>query len=170
MHGGVKMREPLYCHRAHPVLKKRKPSAERVIKSCILAFPSIWVGCNTVIWIGLAEKRLPPSFLSVIMFLLDILCILILCSYSSITHFLLTPWFFTPSMLSRMWVALAHLQSFIVLTCLTLYTLQVVSAPHSFFSLSSFISLCTSVCECTLLAHFSTLSSLVPCSLECKCP
>jgi hypothetical protein len=49
MHGGTKMREVLYCHRTHPVLKKIELSAERVMKSCILAFPSIWVGCNTIL-------------------------------------------------------------------------------------------------------------------------
>jgi hypothetical protein len=48
-YGGTKMREVLYYHRAHPALKKGNISAERAIKSCILAFPSLWVGCNAIL-------------------------------------------------------------------------------------------------------------------------
>jgi hypothetical protein len=41
------MREALYRHRADPVLKRGNVNA--VTKACILAFPSLWVGCNVLL-------------------------------------------------------------------------------------------------------------------------
>ena len=48
-YGGVKAREALYRHRARPALKEGNVRADIVVKACILAFPSIWVGCNAVL-------------------------------------------------------------------------------------------------------------------------
>jgi hypothetical protein len=47
-----------YSHdRAHDTIKQGNGGAERVIKMCILAFPSIWVSCNNHILNSLLLKE-----------------------------------------------------------------------------------------------------------------
>jgi len=43
----TRMKRVYRCYRAHAKFEQGIVSTEEVIKTCILAFPSLWVSCNT---------------------------------------------------------------------------------------------------------------------------
>jgi hypothetical protein len=43
------MRRVLSHHRVHSAFEEGHGSTERVIKTCIIAFPSLWVSCNAML-------------------------------------------------------------------------------------------------------------------------
>ena len=83
----------------------------------------------------------------------------------SLAHINSLFWLVFVSALSRMWVPLAGLHSFYVLTCLCFLALQDVSAPCLLtFSLCPNLSICLSFlgCECQLVCIFSTFLLVFP--------
>ena len=54
MCAGTKIRRVYRRHRTH--VKQDIVSTEAVINMCILAFPSLWVSCNTLLCIAAAER------------------------------------------------------------------------------------------------------------------
>jgi hypothetical protein len=101
------------------------------------------------------------------------LCSLV-CKWPSLAHFLLLSWLVPSSVLSRKWVPLPHLLSFIVLICPSLCTLQELSAPFSltfvhcpdFFPLSALSSWYVPL-GLTLPFSVLTWPSMHP--LDCMC-
>jgi len=86
------------------------------------------------------------------------------CECLLLTRIPSVSWLVHLSALSRMWVPLAHSDSFHVLTCLSICALQDVSAPCSLgFLLCPDLSIClhSSVCECPLLTQIPSMSWLV---------
>jgi len=131
----------LYHHRAHPALKNGNIGVERVIKACILAFPSIWVGCNAILWVTPFWKNIYhlvscqsiiilcfvshfPEFLFCTLipvthilskpwFFLSLPLCSSGCEWPSLTCFLSLPWLDMPSVLSRVWVPLVWVPLFV---------------------------------------------------------
>jgi len=79
------------------------------------------------------------------------------CECPLLTQIPSMSWLVCPSVLSRMWVPHAHLDSFCVLTCPSVCTLQFVSAPCSLRFLPCpdlSVHLCSSESECPSFVHF----------------
>jgi hypothetical protein len=88
----------------------------------------------------------------------DCECFLLTCSF-------LLSWFIPLSVLSSLWVPLAHSHSFAILTCPYLYTLQYVSAPHLFtflFYLDLSLHLSSPASKWPLLTHLLSMPWSVP--------
>jgi len=136
-------------HRAHSAFHGGSGTTERVIKMCIVAFPSIWVSCKTRVLNCLLLKEdcylvLGQSALAYCV----IMCrIFILLSRRSLSFGLLA----CLSLFAFQWVSaprsLARSLSFRVLTCPSFCALKFVSIPCSltFFPLD--VPLRPSGCE-----------------------
>ena len=137
-------------YRIHGAFELGGVSIERVIKMCLVLFPSIWVSCNIGLLIVFVERRSSHSFMSVCpCFFFSVYWFPILCFHHALLCFGHPTC--SQSVIDRMWVSLTLLIPFSVLTCHSLCAWQEVNAPCflSFFQCPDLsLSLCSAEHEC----------------------